>query len=243
LERESREFENILEEGQSTSPHAMDGEEEMVEIFEFPIQESNVEIKMKNINPSALPHFHGLVYGDPDTFSFEFAVICRIYHYTIYEHKLKIFPSTLKDSSLRWFKSMEGNSITTWDEMKNTFSEKYREYCRERNTTDDIFRMTQGSDESLEYFEERFHLIYKRAQNCTLDEDAVKLVLLRGVREDLMETLNLLSNGNIYQLDYDAIKIIFKNHSRSSGNKGRSNKGFVPQYSNHTNHIKMNYEV
>jgi hypothetical protein len=176
----------------------MAGEEEMVEIFEFPIWESNGETKMKNINPSSLPHFHGLVYEDPDTFLFEFAVICRTYDYTTNEQKLKIFPSTLKDSSLRWFMSLEGNSITTWDQMKNTFSERYKDYCRARDTRDEIFRMTQGPDESLEYFEERFQLSYKRAQNCTLDEDSLKLVLLRGVREDLMETLNLLSNGDIY---------------------------------------------
>jgi hypothetical protein len=240
LEREAREFENISEEGQSPSPHAMAGEEEMVEIFEFPIRESNGETKMKNINPSSLPHFHGLVSEDPDTFLFEFVVICRTYDYTTDEHKLKLFPSTLKDSTLRWFMSLEGNSITTWDQMKNTFSERYRDYCRERDTRDEIFRMTQGPDESLEDFEERFQLSYKRAQNCTLDEDSLKLVLLRGVREDLMETLNLLSNGDIYQLDYDDIKRIFKNHSRSSRKKGRSNRGLVPQSSNPTTHIKMN---
>jgi hypothetical protein len=62
---EARDFENISEEGQSPSPHAMVGEEE---IFEFSIQESNGEAKMKNINPSASPHFHGLVSKDPDTF-------------------------------------------------------------------------------------------------------------------------------------------------------------------------------
>jgi hypothetical protein len=61
LEREAREFENISDEGQYPSPYAMDGEEEMVEIFEFPIHESNGDTKMKNISPSSLPHFHGLV--------------------------------------------------------------------------------------------------------------------------------------------------------------------------------------
>ena len=51
-----------------------------------------------------------------------------------------------------------------------------------------------------------------------------------------METLNLLSNGDIYKLDYDDIKIIFKNHSRSSRKKGRSSRGLIPQYSNPTYH-------
>jgi hypothetical protein len=62
LERESIEFENILEEGESPSPCTMASEEEMVEIFEFPILESNGETKMKNINPSTLPHFHGILF-------------------------------------------------------------------------------------------------------------------------------------------------------------------------------------
>jgi len=44
LESEAREFENISEEGKSPSPRVMAGEEE---IFEFPIQESNGEDKMK----------------------------------------------------------------------------------------------------------------------------------------------------------------------------------------------------
>jgi hypothetical protein len=47
----------------------------MVEVFEFPIWETNGETKMENINPSALPHFHGLFSEDPNTFLFEFVVI------------------------------------------------------------------------------------------------------------------------------------------------------------------------
>ena len=60
--------------------------------------------------------------------------------------------------------------------------------------------------------EERFQLSYKRGKNFTLHEDSLNIFLLIGVREDLMETLNILSNGYIYQLDYDDIKRIFKNH-------------------------------
>ena len=66
----------------------------------FPIRETNGETKMKNISPSALPHFHGLTTEDPDTFLFELVVICRIYDYAEDEQKLKLFPSTLKDAAL-----------------------------------------------------------------------------------------------------------------------------------------------
>ena len=47
----------------------------------FPIWETNGDTKMKNISPSALPHFHGLTTEDPDTFLFEFVVICQTYDY------------------------------------------------------------------------------------------------------------------------------------------------------------------
>ena len=58
---------------------------------------------------------------------------------------------------------------------------------------DEIFRMTLGSDESLEHYEERFQLNYKRA-NCTLDPDSLKLVLLRGIREEMIH----LGNFEVY---------------------------------------------
>jgi len=51
--------------------------------------------------------------------------------------------------------------------------------------------MTIGQDESLEDYEERFQLSYKRAR-CTLDLESLKLVLLRGVREDLLDTLHMI---------------------------------------------------
>ena len=47
------------------------GDEERIE-GAFPIRETNGDMKMKNISPSALPHFHGLTTEDPNTFLFEF---------------------------------------------------------------------------------------------------------------------------------------------------------------------------
>lgn len=57
--------------------------------------------------------------------------------------------------------------------------------------------MTLGNDDSLEDYEERFYLSYKR-DRCTLYPKLLKLVLLRGVRDDLFDTLRLLAGGDIY---------------------------------------------
>ena len=82
--------------------------------------------------------------------------------------------------------------------------------------------MTMGIDESLEDYEERFQLSYKRAR-CTLDPESLKLVLLRGVPEDLLDTLHMLAGGDIYQLPYEDIKTVFRNHSRAARKGGRGN--------------------
>jgi len=57
--------------------------------------------------------------------------------------------------------------------------------------------MTLVSDESLEDYEEIFQLNYKRI-NCNLEPKSLKLVLLWGIREDLMDSINMMSVGDIY---------------------------------------------
>lgn len=84
---------------------------------------------MKNISPSILPTFRGKNYEDPDQFLFEFKVLCQTYDYTADNQKLKLFPSTLKESALRWFMGLVVGSISTWQEMETIFLDKYQDYC------------------------------------------------------------------------------------------------------------------
>ena len=100
---------------------------------------------MKNIppSPSALPHFHGTSSEDPDSFLFEFDILCRSYNYILDAQKLKLFHATLKDSALRWFMGLGEHTIRTWEEMRTAFLKKYQEYYRTRDSQNDIFRMQQ----------------------------------------------------------------------------------------------------
>lgn len=71
--------------------------------FEFPITNQERDTVLKNIPPSTLLVFYGLVTQDPNTFLFKFIILCRSYEYTTDVHRLKLFPTTLKDSTMRWF--------------------------------------------------------------------------------------------------------------------------------------------
>ena len=107
---------------------------------------------MKDISPSVLPHFYGKVAEDPDEFLFEFDILCCIYDYTTNAQKLKLFPATLKDNELCWFMSLGGGTVTTWDRMKQVFLEKYQEYCNTKDKREELFKMVQRDDESMEDF-------------------------------------------------------------------------------------------
>ena len=76
---------------------------------------------MKNIPASSLPTFYGKINEDPDIFLFKFDILCRIYNYLQDAHKLKLFPATLKEFSLKWFMGLGESSMRTWEDMKTTF--------------------------------------------------------------------------------------------------------------------------
>ena len=85
----------------------MDGDDDNEEdLFGFPIEESDINIQMKNIHPSVLPNFKRMRSEDSETFLFEFEIIFRSYGYSLHIQKLNLFPATFKDRALRWFMNL-----------------------------------------------------------------------------------------------------------------------------------------
>jgi len=157
----------MAEEGDGSVPNQGRRDEEE-STFKFPIQEpqEDDEIKMKNIPPSVLPKFYGMASEDPESFLFEFYIVCRTYGYIDDAHRLRLFPTTLKASPLRWFMGLGEHVIIDWDGMRRIFLKKYQPYCRSKDSKDDIFRMNQQEDETLE--EELMQ--FTRGQVATLCE-------------------------------------------------------------------------
>ena len=57
--------------------------------------------------------------------------------------KLKLFRTTLKDATLKWFMGLGAHSIRTWEQMKTTFLDKYKDYCMPHNLKYEAFKMMQ----------------------------------------------------------------------------------------------------
>ena len=179
--------------------HGDDDNEE--DILGFLIQDTDVNVHMKNIPPSFLPNFHGMRLGDLETFLFEFEIVCRSYGYLLNTQKLRLFLTTLKDRALKWFMSLGTNSIRSWNDMQKIFLEKYKNH----DLKEEIFRMNQREDESLEDLVERFMYNVKREKLHHLESDTLKTLLLIKIRDEWIDLLNLMSRGDVYQLSFEKI--------------------------------------
>jgi hypothetical protein len=100
--------------------------------FGFPIKETDEESKMKNIPHSSLLNFHGLSKEDPDTFLFEFDVLCRSYDYVPDAQKLKLFTATLKSVTLQWLMGLGKDNICSWGQIMKKFLDKNQYYCKDK---------------------------------------------------------------------------------------------------------------
>ena len=110
--------------------------------IDFPIGDIRGDAPMNLIPLTTLPNFHGLSSEDPDTFIFEFYIVCWGYDYITDAQKLKIFLGTLKGTTLRWFMGLGGKTMSSWEVMKEVFLEKYQDYCKSHDI-DYIFRFVQ----------------------------------------------------------------------------------------------------
>lgn len=159
---------------------------------------------MKAIPLQHIPTFHGLTLEDLNAFLFEFDVLCRGYDYITDPQKLKLFPSTLKGADLRWFMGLGGGVINNWEQMKESFLKKYQYYCRSRELKDEIFQMIARPNETLEEYVERFQYNLQRSPYASLPlpDNVLKTALIRGMKEQWIQTLNIMGKGDIYQENF-----------------------------------------
>ena len=97
------------------------------------------------------------------------------------------------------------HTIRSWDDMKTTFLRKYQEYCRSKDSCNDIFKMQQQEDENLEDYVERFVYNLQKSRQNALNSAAIQTIFLKGVLEDYIDVLNLMVERDISQKPFDEI--------------------------------------
>eukprot|EP00253_Pinus_taeda_P035424 PITA_35424 len=102
--------------------------------------------------------------------------------------------------------------------MKESFLKKYQDYCRSREIKDEIFQMTARPNETLEEYIERFQYNLQRSPYASLPlaDNVLKTSLIRGMKEQWIETLNIMGKGDIYQENFADIIDLCIRSSRGS---------------------------
>ena len=74
--------------------------------------------------------------------------------------------------------------------------------------------MNRREDESLEDFMERLEYNVQRSGHPNLDRDILKTIVLRGIRDEHLDILNLLRKGDISKESYQDILTLWRRSSR-----------------------------
>ena len=95
--------------------------------------------------------------------------------------------------------------------FETSFLWKYQEYYKPKDSRHDIFKIQQLEDEILEDYIERFIYTLHKSKYSDLREDAVRTLFLKGIFEDLLEILNLMTVGDISHKTFAQIGEMCKN--------------------------------
>ena len=87
-----------------------------------------------------------------------------------------------------------------------------------------MFKMVQKEDESLEYFVEKLLYNVQRDEQMNMGLDVLKIILLRSIRDDFLDMLNLLGKGDISKESFENIVELCKRYSRGSSRNNRRDK-------------------
>lgn len=85
-------------------------------------------------------------------------------------------------------------TIRSWDEMKTYFLKKYQEYCRYKYSPNDIFKMKQEEEESLDDYVEHFLYNLQKSQLNALNQTTIKTIFLKSILKEYVDLLNLMES-------------------------------------------------
>nr|XP_027071719.1 uncharacterized protein LOC113696515 [Coffea arabica] len=150
----------------------------------FPSLSENTSFELKSGLISLLPSFHGLPGEEPYKHLQEFDVVCNSMKpsgITEEQIKMKAFPFSLKDSAKDWLYYLSPGSITTWDQLKKIFLDKYFPASRASSLRKEICGIKQRPGESLYEYWERFNFLLHKCPQHQISEQLLIQYFYEGL--------------------------------------------------------------
>ncbi|XP_031096961.1 uncharacterized protein LOC116001211 [Ipomoea triloba] len=207
----------------------------------FPALDANVQFELKSGLIHLLPSFHGLAGKDPHKHLKEFHVVCssmkptgvteeqiklRAFPFSLkdsakdwlYEEQIKLraFLFSLKDSTKDWLYYLPSGSITTWNDLKTMFLEKYFPASRAANIRKEICGIRQHNGESLYEYWERFKKFCASSPHHQITEQLLSQYFYEGLFPTDRSMIDAASGGALVDKTSDAAKNLIANMAANS---------------------------
>ncbi|XP_031113946.1 uncharacterized protein LOC116017489 [Ipomoea triloba] len=185
----------------------------------FPALDANVQFELKSGLIHLLPSFHGLAGEDPHKHLKEFHVVCSSMKptgVTEEQIKLRAFPFSLKDSAKDWLYYLPSGSITTWNDLKTVFLEKYFPASRAANIRKEICGIRQHNGESLYEYWERFKKLCASCPHHQITEQLLIQYFYEGLFPTDRSMIDAASGGALVDKTPDAAKNLIANMAANS---------------------------
>lgn len=85
-----------------------------------------------------------------------------------------------------------------------------------------MFRMTHGEHEILEDYLERFQYNLKKSKYNHLEKEILKKIIRKGIKDEILEFLNLMGKCDAFQLSYDDYFELCIRYSRGISKSGKT---------------------
>ncbi|KAL0419096.1 UNVERIFIED_CONTAM: hypothetical protein Sradi_1323100 [Sesamum radiatum] len=166
---------------------------------EYPDLEVNFELKSGLVH--LLSTFRGLAGEDPHKHLKEFYVVCSgIRPQGIPEEQIKLraFPFSLADQAKDWLYFLPLGSITTWNDLKRQFLEKYFPASRATTIREEISEIRQFAGESLFEYWERFNELVKNCPHHQIPYHLLIQYFYEGLSSMDMKLIDAASGGALF---------------------------------------------
>jgi hypothetical protein len=165
----------------------------------FPTLEATTTFELKSGLIHLLPTFHGLTGEDPHKHLNELHVVCTSMKWLA------------KDSAKDWLYYLPSGSITTWNEMKRFFLEKYFPASRASNIRKEICDVRQHNGESLHEYWKRFKKLCASCPHHQISEQLLIQYFYEGLLPSDRSMIDAASGGALVDKTSEAARNLIAN--------------------------------
>ncbi|XP_010242023.1 PREDICTED: uncharacterized protein LOC104586472 [Nelumbo nucifera] len=130
--------------------------------------------------------------------------------------KLRAFPFSLKDSTKDWLYYLPSGSVTTWNEMKRLFLEKYFPASRAANIRKEIYGIRQYNGESLHKYWEHFKKLCASCPHHQISEQLLIQYFYEGLQRTNRSIIDAASGGALVDKTPEAARNLIANMAANS---------------------------